>query len=326
VALTFNIESTEQLALEEYVYYVKDNVDLLDQDSIASSAPKFRALLNNRKLITDVLNRELQDWGTFQQGNSYTAQTFMLGLAPGFFLRVNIWTPLSKIPEVRAAESQNAYYTIPHDHNFTFMTGGYIGSGYRTRIWEYDQTKVAGVRGESVDLRFLEDTSLPVGKVMLYRKSLDVHSQEHADEFSASLNLMVIPDETVTNRANQLIFDANKGIVTSTMSSSAGRVMVCDLARYVGNSETAGLLDSLSTKHPDSRVRGSCIRSLVNMHPEASEAIFERASRDSHAFVRLLGTQGLETGQFAEASYARGAPDSHATRDSGPGTANFERV
>ena len=62
------IESTEQLALEEYVYYVKDNVDLLDQDSIASSAPKFRALLNNRKLITDVLNRELQDWGTFQQG------------------------------------------------------------------------------------------------------------------------------------------------------------------------------------------------------------------------------------------------------------------
>ncbi len=67
---------------------VKHNVDLLDLDSIAASAPQFRALMNNRKLITGVLNKQLQDWGTFQAGNTYTAQTFMLGFSPGFFVRV----------------------------------------------------------------------------------------------------------------------------------------------------------------------------------------------------------------------------------------------
>jgi hypothetical protein len=131
MALSFSIDTPEVLELDEYIEFVKRNVDLLDVESIAASAPKFRALMNNRKLITDILNRQLQDWETFQAGNTYTAQTFMLGAAPGFFVRANIWAPLSENPEVRAAETQNFYYLVPHDHNFSFMTGGYLGSGYR---------------------------------------------------------------------------------------------------------------------------------------------------------------------------------------------------
>lgn len=323
MALSFEIETPEVLELDEYIDYVKRNVDLMDVDSIAESAPKFRALMNNRKLLTGVLNRQLQDWGTFQEGNTYTAQTFMLGGAPGFFVRVNIWAPPSEIPEVRAAEAQNFYYLVPHDHNFTFMTGGYLGSGYRTMIWEYDHSKLAGVRGEPAELQFLEHTSLPAGKIMVYRKSIDVHSQEHADEFSISLNLMVIPEETMMNRANQFIFDTEKGVVRSALSSTAGRVMVCDLARHVGDDTTAGLLDALSTKHPDSRVRGACVRSLVKLLPAEAEAVYERAAADPHPYVRHLGEKALSSGQFAESSYARSVPDPHAGLDSGPGAEGF---
>lgn len=323
MALSFAIETDEVVELNEYIEYVQKHVDLLDTESIAASAPKFRALMNNRKLITGVLNRELADWKTFQGGNTYTAQTFMLGSAPGFFIRVNIWAPPSTIPEVRAAEAQNFYYLVPHDHNFTFMTGGYLGAGYRTSIWEYDHANIAGIKGERVDLRFLERTSLPAGKIMMYRKSVDVHSQEHADEFSISLNLMVLPDETVTNRANQMIFDTANNTVKSVLSSSAGRVMLCDLAHHVGDGETAGLLDSLSTIHPDSRVRATCIRSLVKMHPDQAESIFERATKDPHPYVRHLGAQALEKGELNDSEFAKVAVDPHAAFESGPGTQDF---
>jgi hypothetical protein len=326
MALSLTVSNTDVIGLEEYIDHVKTNVDLLDIDSIVASAPKFKGLMNNKRLLTDVLNRQLQDWGTFQEGNSYTAQTFMLGGGPGFFVRVNIWSPPSEIPEVRLSEAQNFYYLVPHDHNFSFMTGGYFGAGYRTSIWEYDHQKLAGLRGEHVELRFLEDTSLPEGKIMLYRKSTDVHSQEHADEFSISINLMVIPEETVMNRANQFIFDVEASTLRSTLSSTAGRVMVCDLARHVGDARSVDLLDSLSTKHPDSRVRGASIRSLVGLVPGDTEAIYRRATRDSHLYVRRLGESGLETGGFAEAVYAENRVDPHAGLDSGPGAESYPGI
>lgn len=159
MALTCPTATDEVIGIPEYLEYVRKNVDLMDLDSIADSAPLFRALLNNSRAITDILNRELKDLESFQGANTYTAQTFMLATAPGFFLRANVWAPPSSIPEVAAAEAQNFYYLIPHDHNFTFMTGGYLGSGYRTKIWEYDQSKLEGMRGERAGFRLL-DTSL----------------------------------------------------------------------------------------------------------------------------------------------------------------------
>jgi hypothetical protein len=71
------------------------------------------------------------------------------------------------------------------------MTVGFFGPGYETTIYEYDSSKVTGFVGESVDLRFLETTQLPPGKVMLYRPHADVHAQYPPSELSISLNLMV---------------------------------------------------------------------------------------------------------------------------------------
>jgi hypothetical protein len=305
VALAFLLDSSDVIGLDEYLEYVGAGVDLQDLDSVAASAPKFRALMNDRKLVTGLLNRQLDDWGTFQAGNTYTAQTFVLGVGDGFFVRANIWSPPARNAEVGAAEAANFSYLIPHDHNFTFMTGGYLGSGYRTSIWEYDYAKLAGVKGEFAGLRFLEHTSLPSGKIMVYRKSIDVHSQEHADEFSISLNLMIMPRDATLNAANQYIFDVEAGTIKSIASQTTGRVSICELAQHVGDSTTAGLFDSLSVRHPDPQIRAASIRSLVNMLPAEAEAVFERASRDGAALVRELGIAGLESGTFAEDAYQR---------------------
>jgi hypothetical protein len=288
VAITISLDVSESLSLEAYLEHVRSEVDLLDVDSVVASAPKFRALMNNRKLITDVLNRQLQECRTFQAGNRFNAQTFMLGGGPGFFVRANIWPPPSHVDEIRAAEEQYFSYLLPHDHNFTFMTGGYSGAGYRTTIYEYDHERLAGVRGEPVQLRFLEKTTLPSGKIMLYRKSVDAHTQEHPTEFSISINLVVVPDESIMRRETLFIFDVENGRVKDTVDSSSGRVTLCEMARSVGDDRTAELLDALIERHPDPKVRGMSIESLAALRPDESERAIRRAADDSHSYVRHL--------------------------------------
>ncbi len=285
--------------------------------------PKFRALMNNPKLVTDALNRDLEDWGTFQTGNTYTAQTFRLGNGKGFFIRVNIWKPPSKAPGSASGGRAELYYLIPHDHNFTFMTGGYLGSGYSTNIWEYDSAQLTGTRHQPVDLTFLERTSLSKGKIMIYRKSVNIHSQEHAEEFSVSLNLILLPEGSTADRSHQMIFNTEKGTVESILSASSGRSTVCDLAKYVGDSCTAGLLDSLSTGHVDAHVRAACLRSLLHLEPQEGEAIFKRAIDDADEKIHQIGRRGLETGFFPDSLYESITVDPHVAFETGPGMSGF---
>lgn len=100
-------ESSETLTLDEYVEFVEREVDLSDLSSLESSVPKFRALMNNPKLVTDALNRDLEDWGTFQTGNTYTAQTLRLGNGKVSSFGSIFGSRRPRLPEVRQAEGQN---------------------------------------------------------------------------------------------------------------------------------------------------------------------------------------------------------------------------
>jgi hypothetical protein len=291
MALTISVDNTKTVTLDDYIEYVTHHVNLEDLDSILDSAPVFRGLMNDRMLISNVLNEQLRNWRDFQTGNNYTAQTFMLGVGPNFVVRANIWSPPDKHLAVEAAERDNFYYHVAHDHNFTFMTGGYLGSGYRTTLWEYAGGRIAGLPGERVNLNFVEETTLPEGKVMVYRKSVDVHSQGPANDFSVSLNLLAITSDTVLDRSNQYIFDTQTMTVKQALSSSAGRVMLTNLARYVGNNETKTLLGDLLDVHPDERVRAAAGLSLCHLCPSESDGILERMLADKHGYVRGSGSR-----------------------------------
>src|SRR5262249_58797067 len=120
------------------------------------------------------LNAQLRGWRAWD-GRGYLSQTFQLGQAGDLYVRANIWHPRGQEPPTARVAGEMSLYGLPHDHAFSFLTVGYWGPGYRTAIYEYDRQRVVGRIGEAVDLTFLEETTLPIGKVMYYRACPDVH-------------------------------------------------------------------------------------------------------------------------------------------------------
>ena len=105
MAITIDCTTDRVISLEEYVDHVSHHVDVYDLEALRESAPWLKALGNNRRFLTERLNRELSDWRSFQPSNAYTAQTFMLGKGEGFFVRANIWVPPSSDPGIREFEA-----------------------------------------------------------------------------------------------------------------------------------------------------------------------------------------------------------------------------
>ena len=53
----------------------------------------------------------------------------------------------------KASGTSPFFYHVPHDHNFSFLTVGYLGPGYWSEYYEYDYGEVVGMPGEKVDLQ-----------------------------------------------------------------------------------------------------------------------------------------------------------------------------
>ena len=289
--MTYTIETRggESISLQEYIDYVSCCVDLQNVDSVLESAGHLRAVADDRTFVTDYINKELEhSWDDFQPENSYSAQTLTLGSGTDFSIRVNMWLPPSADDD---GWDQRLYaYGLPHDHNFSFLTVGYAGPGYWTEIYEYDGESVEGYPGESVDLTYLERTSLPTGKTMFYRASKDIHIQEPPEAFSMSVNLLIVSPSV--KRANQYTFDLDAQRIRGYVpNAGAGRVMLAQLGKYVGNERTSCLLDSLSVQHPQPRLRWAAHDALAVLNDDRSSDIYDRAESDPHPFVRRMARE-----------------------------------
>ncbi|MEA5523451.1 HEAT repeat domain-containing protein [Nodularia spumigena] len=296
MTITININTDESITLEEYVEYISSTIDLSDTEQVINSATALKALSNNRSFLVEKINQELLNWDNFQTENSYSAQTLALGGKDGFFVRANIWTPAtkSKSPGESEWEKKLFAYELPHDHNFSFLTVGYLGSGYETTIYEYEPTTVIGYEGEPVDLTFLERTSLPRGKVMYYRASRDIHTQEPPIELSISINLLIVSPEA--NTSNQYCFDIESATIKGFVQNpGTGRIMLCHLARHVGDGSTINILEALAKNHEQPRLRWTAYESLVTLNPTAKAEILEQAVNDSHSFVQMYARKALGT-------------------------------
>ena len=294
MALTIPCDTDDAIGLDDYIAYIRDHVDIRDEASLAESAPKLRQLANNRALIVDRINRELDDWTTFQSDNNYTSQTVMLGGAADFYIRANMWLPPAAVAQDQEWQDKLFFYRVPHDHNFSFLTVGYLGSGYDTTIWEYDRETVSGEPGERVALRLLEKTTLETGKVMLYRACRDIHSQEHPRDVSISLNLIASPPEVI--HTNQYLFDTEAGTITANVQKSiSGHVFLCTLAQHVGNGATASLLDRIAQTHFAPKVRIAAARALAALEPAAAVGeVWKTVVDDVDPSVRGAAIAALE--------------------------------
>jgi hypothetical protein len=283
MALTIPVDTARDISLEDYLEFVRGRLCLGDVDAVCDSAPMLARLANDRGFLARRLGEELRGWRAFQPDNAFTAQSFLLGAGDDFYLRANIWMPPEDLRLPRDRGNYLFSYQIPHDHNFSFLTVGYWGSGYETTIFEYDRDGIEGRPGEPVRLHFLERTALPRGKVMFYRALRDVHSQEPPEEFSISLNL-ILP---LAEPAEQLFFDLDSSTVTGHGSApGASIVALCRLAKYLGGSRAVAALEEIAVSHSCRRARSAAYGAWASLAPGFESAVWRRALDDPSRLIK----------------------------------------
>ncbi|MGW7441420.1 HEAT repeat domain-containing protein [Streptomyces sp. NPDC054849] len=283
MAYTLPAAHLSSIGLADYLDHVNATVDGADTDSVLASADALSALNADADLLVDHLNHELADLASWQHGNPYMGPSLLLGHGDNFTVRANIWLPPARmtLPDEQTLHS----YEVPHDHTFSFLTVGHFGPGYQTTIWEYDPEKVTGQMGEPVELRLLEHTDLPRGKVMYYRAGRDIHTQHHPPALSVSLNLLIHHQNDP--HAQQRFFDTDRGRLTQSTPSPAtcSHQILCDLAGHLGDQRTAPVLEYLTTTHPSATVRAHALTNTVRILGPAAEPVLRRAADDPHPAV-----------------------------------------
>lgn len=235
--------------------------DPRDEESFAAMAPLLRGLAANRAFLADFAVTELKDRCAAQsRDNAYTPQVLMLHRAgANYFVRANFW-PSPGDPIFKASGASPFFYYMPHDHNFSFLTVGYLGPGYWSDYYEYDHDAALGVPGEKVALKFVERARLEPGKVMLYRANRDVHLQLPADAMSVSINIMEATPEV--SLSNQYRFDVERGEIAGILNNSATEALLAIAANH-GGGDAREVVESFAARHPDERIRFAALRELA---------------------------------------------------------------
>jgi hypothetical protein len=266
MAITHDDACNDTIELAEFVEIVDKSSDHLSIDVLLSHGKHLQMLSNNRKFLVDHIVGELKNIHDYQPSNGWNSQTILLGGVAGkFVVRANVWLPRRMLHGTNA-DGRKPQFSLEqaHDHNYDFLTVGYLGRGYDTEIWEHDG-QCSGEAEEPVDLRFLERTSLPEHKVMLYRASKDVHVQlPPQDDFSISLNLL---PPTIPGR-EQYLFDFERSVVTKTfMAGYLGQQWLMDAAGHLCDDNISDVLSAIATKHASEKTRRAARRSLAIRWP-----------------------------------------------------------
>ena len=257
-----------------------------EEESLHHAARQLRRLGNDQNFLGDILVRELaQGHGEDDGENSYGPQVIMLR-PPGdsdFFIRANIW-PSADEHAMRASGGAAFVYSLPHDHNFSFLTLGYFGPGYWSNYYEFDYEDVAGCCGESVDLRFVERSQLTPGKLQLYRAHIDVHDQEPGEALSVSLNIMHTCG--AQGWLDQYSFDLERKSVGRIISNGSSEAFM-RIAVGLGSEEARDLAWSFGGAHPSDRMRLASWSALAATETDAAarDAVWSRAELSGSRLV-----------------------------------------
>ena len=296
-------DTTESSELAELVETLASGgFDPQDEESVAAFGPALRKLGNNRRFLGDLVIEELKRGCAEQvERNHYTAQVILLHSGPAFAIRANFW-PAADDSVVVTSGIEPFFYGVPHDHNFSFLTVGYVGPGYWSDYYEYDYSEVTGFIGEGVKLRFLERSRLAQGKVMLYRKFRDVHSQLPPDSLSVSLNVLAL--SPASDFCDQYRFDLERREIAGLVNNSSLEALV-KLTAHLGGGNGRDLVEDFAARHPSERIRFAALEAQASL-----EADLDRR-------IELYGRAASTTG-FVAAMAARQARRLASTRI-GPG-------
>ncbi|HTU34284.1 MAG TPA: hypothetical protein VMF66_10820, partial [Candidatus Acidoferrum sp.] len=164
MAITFEPRSdAAPIAVEELMAAARKVHKGNAVETMENVAEKLQRLAANREFIRDALLGELKRIANLRHLASFAPQSFTIYRDPPFSLRLNLWLPPAGSSRKIAQEARIFSYDRAHDHNFSLLTVGAAGPGYKTRIFEYDPGSIGGYDGEFVEMTFLEDTILSLG-------------------------------------------------------------------------------------------------------------------------------------------------------------------
>lgn len=262
-----------------------------DEDCMASWGDALKRLANNRRFLGDLVLAELKQRCAGQlAANHYSSQVIMLhGRAKKFLIRANFWPAEGDSIFVHSG-GDPFFYGLPHDHNFSFLTVGYLGPGYWSDYYEYEYGEVAGVAGEKVDLRFVERARLDQGKVMLYRAHRDVHLQLPADAMSVSINILGV--SPTHEFREQYQFDVERNEIVGIINRISLEPLLA-LSAHFGGGEGRELLDSFAERHPSDRMRFAAVRARAAAAGGVDDrlAVYEAAARLPNRFVSEMASR-----------------------------------
>ncbi|MES2337860.1 MAG: transposase [Pseudomonadota bacterium] len=255
--------------------------DARDEDSLADAGPLLARLGRNPTFLADLAIAELKARCDGQvRANSYGAQVFLLRPPNGrYVLRANFW-PAADDAVVRAAGGEAFFYGHAHDHNFPFLTYGYLGPGYWSDYYERDPHALVGLPGEAAGLRFVGRQRLEPGRLMLYRLRRDVHRQLPPDAFSVSLNVLAY--DPAQPWIEQYRFDPERGTVTEGLTVAPAEAL---LALAVHLADGIDLATDIAARHPFARMRVTALDALTSADPVGAVSALEAAADDPDRYV-----------------------------------------
>ncbi|MEO1647293.1 MAG: transposase [Pseudomonadota bacterium] len=292
--LVIDNPTSESCLLPEAIEALADlNFDPRDEGNCNEAALWLRRLTNNRRFLANALIDRLTGrlaGKTVSSANSeYGPQAIILsGLRGSMFLRANIW-PAPQDLCFKTSGAANFVYDVPHDHNFSFLTAGYVGPGYRSDYYEYDYENVVGYPGEPAGLRFVERSALYEGRLMLYRAHVDVHSQLPPEALSVSLNVMHV--DPAQGWFDQYAFDLERNEVARVLSPNATEAFL-RVAVASGTEEALDYAAWVGEAHPSERLRLASFEARAGLlDQEGRDALWAKGERCGSRMVAEIAEQ-----------------------------------
>lgn len=261
-----------------------------DEDKVVCASEWLSRLIANRIFLADILLDRLTAQGRVEIDTDYSPQAIVLSpVTGGVFLRANIW-PAPHDLCLQTSGAHNFVYGTPHDHNFSFLTGGYAGPGYVSDHYEYTYDKVIGYPGEWVDLRHTGCTTLSEGTIQLYRAHRDVHVQHPPESMSISLNVLEVPQ--AQGWFDQYEFDVERGQVRRLLSSNAAEVFL-RVAVASGSDDAVQFAEWVGKTHPSERLRLASFEARAGLMRSAAsrDAIWREAEGCGSRMVAVIARE-----------------------------------
>lgn len=284
-----------------------------DEDGFAALGPLLARLGRNRDFLADLAIEELKSRCAGQSAaNNYGPQVFLLRPPNGrYVIRANFW-PARSDPVLAASGPAAFFYDMPHDHNFPFLTWGYLGPGYWSDYYEYDgdADDPAGPSravGDGVKLRFVERSALECGKLMLYRMRRDIHVQLPPDRFSVSLN--ILGQHPTHPWIDQYRFDISRGVIAEGLTLAPSEALAT-LAAHLGGGNGRDLIGHLARAHPHPRMRATALGALAGAQGAVAVGdAMAGAADDRDEAIRSSARDWLRHGGRADSEMAQSSAD-----------------